>query len=416
MSSRVHSECPVPSHLAAVVAVAALGCAPTDPSDDPSAWDVDTSVAYRLEVSAPSWLVPSPGLPADALRARAANNNLDVELYDGRRFLAWRTADDHWASAAAQLHVVSSEDEGVSWQFEHTFALGADLREPRFIAVGGRLFLYYFEGGTNFAAFEPRRIWRTERLGEGEWSTPEVHSERGEVLWDVKVRDGVAWMGSYVGNHYQSGASDIDVFLKRSDDGVSWTDLDPARPALYTGGVSEIAFEWDEAGGLWIITRNEDGDDSGFGSQLCYAPPEAQAAWECPARCDPERYDSPKMIRHGRDLYVIARRDVGGPYDSGSTAPFEEARRQYQLDYWGRPKRTTIYRVDREARRLVALVDLPSTGDTAYPAVRRLDAHRFWVANYTSPLADPDRSWIEGQSSPEGTQIYAVTLTFVPEG
>jgi hypothetical protein len=223
-------------------------------------------------------------------------------------------------------------------------------------------------------------------------------------------------MGSYVGNHYQSGASDIDVFLKRSEDGVSWTDLDPARPALYTGGVSEIAFEWDEAGGLWIITRNEDGDDSGFGSQLCYAPAEAQAAWVCPARCDPERYDSPKMFRHGRDLYVIARRDIGGPYDSGSTAPFEDARRQYQLDYWGRPKRTTIYRVDREARRLVALVDLPSAGDTAYPAVRRLDAHRFWVANYTSPVADPDRSWIEGQSSPEGTQIYAVTLTFVPEG
>ena len=120
------------------------------------------------------------------------------------------------------------------------------------------------------------------------------------------------------------------------------------------------------------------------------------------------------MIRHGDDLYVIARRDLDGHYDEKSDKPFEEARRQYQLDYWERAKRTAIYKVDKAAKKLVHLVDLPSAGDTAYAAVRRLDAHSFLIANYTSPIDhDLDRSWVDGQSSTDGTQIYFLTLRFV---
>jgi len=398
---------------AVLLCIAVAGCAPADPSDDPADYDVDATVDYELEVSPLTWVVPSIGLPARDLSIRASNNNLDIELFDGRRFLAWRTNVNHWASDTVQLHVVSSADEGTTWDFEETIAIGADIREPRFIALNGRLFLYYFEGGTNFAAFEPRKIWRTERLGLHDWTSPAIHSERKEVLWDTKVRGGVAWMGSYIGNHYLAGQSNIDVFLKKSTDGITWTDLDPAKPALYTGGVSEIAYEWDEGGDLWLVTRNEDGDAHGFGSQICSAPKSAQSDWACPD-AEPDRYDSPKMIRHGDDLYVIARRDLDGHYDEKSDKPFEEARRQYQLDYWERAKRTAIYKVDKAAKKLVHLVDLPSAGDTAYAAVRRLDAHSFLIANYTSPIDhDLDRSWVDGQSSTDGTQIYFLTLRFV---
>ena len=60
------------------------------------------------------------------------------------------------------------------------------------------------------------------------------------------------------------------------------------------------------------------------------------------------------------------------------------------------------------------VVDLPGAGDTAFPSVRRTGPNTFLVANYTSPLADPDRPWIVGQTSTEGTQIYLLTLTFTP--
>jgi len=62
----------------------------------------------------------------------------------------------------------------------------------------------------------------------------------------------------------------------------------------------------------------------------------------------------------------------------------------------------------------VHLVDLPGTGDTAFPSVWRIGAHEFLVANYTSPLPDPNVTWIQGQLSSRGTQIYLLEITFVP--
>ena len=35
--------------------------------------------------------------------------------------------------------------------------------------------------------------------------------------------------------------------------------------------------------------------------------------------------------------------------------------------------------------------------------------------NYTSPVEHEDWTWIQGQLSPEGTQIYLAELQFVPE-
>jgi hypothetical protein len=56
------------------------------------------------------------------------------------------------------------------------------------------------------------------------------------------------------------------------------------------------------------------------------------------------------------------------------------------------------------------LMDLPGDGDTAFPSIIRLGPHKFLVANYTSPLDHPDWSWIHGQVSDEGTQMYPSTI------
>lgn len=396
--------------------MAVLGCAPGEPpSDDPRDWPVPAG-RWVPRISEPRWTVPGPGLPADVV-VQASNNNLDLELFDGRRFLAFRTAPQHFASPETRLYVISSADDGETWQKELEVALGADVREPRFLVMDGVLSLFYFEAGTEFFTFTPKRIWRTERRALGDWAAPEVWRERaGEVLWDLKVRGGRAYMGTYAGVRYTTGETAIEVGLGVSDDGRTFAPLDPAKPVLYTGGVSEIAIELSDAGDMWIVTRNEDGDASGFGSHVCSAPAAALASWSCPSRSDPERYDSPELFRHGDTFYVVARRDLGGPYDEGlDTLSLGDRRTRYQLAYWQRPKRTTLYRVDTEAKRLVPVLDLPSAGDTAYPAVRRTGRDTFLVANYTSPPDDPDRSWVDGQTAPDGTRIYVVELTFVPE-
>jgi hypothetical protein len=108
---------------------------------------------------------------------------------------------------------------------------------------------------------------------------------------------------------------------------------------------------------------------------------------------------------------------VGGPFDQGKdTLSFADQQLQYLAAYSGRPKRTALYRVNQASRKVEWVFDFPSAGDTAFPSIARLDAHRFLIANYTSPLdGDLDRSWWNGQNAPEGTRLYLVELTFEAE-
>ncbi len=374
------------------------------PSDDPADYLVDDSPNYRIEVSEPRWVVPSDGLP-DVVTPQVANNNVDINFFEDRLFMAWRTAPTHFASDQVEMYVVSSLDGGTNWEFETRIDMKSDMREPRLIDADGRLQLMFFQAGTDMLNFEPVRIWRTFRRELGDWSAPEILLDEPEVPWDVKKRSGKIWMTSYQGKHYSPDPeAGIQVHFKQSTDGLNWRLVDDA-PFVYAGGVSEVAFEFDADGSLWAVTRNEDGDESGWGSHVCTVAAGRLGDWDCPQQTDPERYDSPELFRHGDDLYLAARRDIGGPFgaDGDMTA--------YSL----RPKRSALYKIDKQTRKVVHLLDLPGCGDTAFPSVRRSGAHTFLLANYTSPLDEPDISWLQGQTSPAGTRIYLLTITFVPE-
>lgn len=397
--------------------LAACSAGPQTPSDDPADWPVDPSVTWEPVLGEPRFVVPSRELPAEAKPVMASNNNASITLHDGRLYFAWRTSQTHFASADTRLHVLSSADEGASWQFEHTEILGADMREPLLLSLGGHLRFHFFEAGVDRFSFEPKHQWRLERLADGTWTPREQWGHEGEITWSMKVRGGVAYRASYQGNHYEFGQPpEIQVFFTRSTDGVTWEPVS-GDGVVYTGGVSEVGFEFAANGDLWAVTRNEDGDATGFGSHVCHAPKDALGTWTCSAHSDPERYDSPKMFRHGDELYLVARRDVGGPFDQGRTGlSYADQQLQYLAAYSGRPKRTALYRIDQDAKKVVWLFDLPSAGDTAFPSIARLDAHRFLISNYTSPLdKDLDRSWWNGQNSDDGTRLYLVELTFRPK-
>ena len=357
------------------------------------------------------FVIPGLDLPAE-LPTGASNNNVSIAWFEDRLFLGWRTAPTHFASADSRMHVMSSPDLGETWAFEATWALDADVREPLLVTKDDRLFFSFFEAGTNVAAFEPHAVWRTERLGPARWTEVTEWGELGEVPWEVREHDGVAYMSSYFGTHYDFDAdvSEVAVRFYRSDDAWNWEPVG-ADPEVYFGGASECAFEWDDDGTLWAVLRNEDGDDSGFGSLLCSASGD-YGMWDCPDVSDPERYDSPRMFKHGGEIYLVARRDVGGPYDQSTNPDFSQRRWENLTAYSARPKRTALYRIDREASSVVHLVDLPSAGDTAFPSVVRLEEGRFLIANYTSPVDDPERTWLQGQGASDGTQIYLQELSF----
>ena len=399
--------------LACWLAVGVAACSEDDaasvttPSDDPADYQVDTSVSYALNVSDVRFVVPSIRLPPEVGFA-PANNNLDIHYFDGRLYLAWRQAPTHFASTMVQMHVVSSADNGQTWAYEATVSRGRDLREPRLLSIGGRLFLYFFEAGEDFTVFEPRTMFRMERLGAGDWTDEVAFGRTGEVPWDMKVRNGIAYLTSYSALNLGFNNALTPVYFQKSTDGINWEPVDPSREVSYQGGVTEVAFELTADGDAWFVTRNQYGDPTGFGSHVCFAPADDLANWSCPMMSDPLRYDSPEMFRHGDDFYLVGRRDVfdGDPSVVDPT--------EYITQYSSRPKRTAIYRVNTAERRVEHIVDLPSAGDTSFPSIRRTGPHTFLLANYTSPLDEPDISWFEGQVSDRGTQIYFVELTFTP--
>ncbi|MCC7441094.1 MAG: hypothetical protein IT285_05660 [Bdellovibrionales bacterium] len=385
-------------------------------SDDPAQWPIAADAdSFQPLLSAPIWKVPAPEIP---LPTQLSNNNVSIEFHEGRVFMAWRTSLVHFASEHTRIHVVSSADGGASWDTEFTAAPGRDAREPLLWSHAGVLRLMYFEAGTTLTAFEPHRVLLSRRLAQAQWSEPEAALEPGEIPWDLRVRSGKAWLSSYVGAHYAvGGKGGLNARVRSAADGETWEPLPGAREdgVVYQGGVSEVSFELAEDGAVMGLGRNEDGDDTGFGSLVFHSFAETPGLWTHPARSDPERYDSPRMFRHGDAFYAVARRDVGGPFDKGwRFLPFALRRLILWKNFWTRPKRTALYRIFPIEGRAQHLMDLPSAGDTAFPAIRRLGRDEFLIANYTSPLDQPWITWRKGQVSGKGTQIYWIKLTFMP--
>jgi len=360
-----------------------------------------------ITVGPPRPVVPGPAAVAEVTALRS-NNNLDVCQHNGRRYLAWRTAPHHFASADARLYVVASDDRGVTWSYETTIALGRDVREPRFLSWDGRLLLYFFTLGTTWWRFEPDRVHVTERTPSG-WTPPAPISEPGVVEWRPRLLGGVPVMSVYLGADtiYGPHPEPTRVELWTTDDGRGWRPLDPEHPVAHVGGTETDIVE--APGGGWVAVTRKEGP-AGWGSDVCRAADPGTRGWR--TRSHPVKLDSPLLFRDGDDVLLLARRQVAfdGRYDLGWRRPSPPRRtRLYQLLYWVTPKRTALWRVDPVTLDVTWLADLPSRGDTCFPAIVAEGDGRYTVYNYTSPIDRWDRPWVAGQLGP--THIHALDLT-----
>jgi len=370
-------------------------------------------VAPRLDLGPLRTVVPGPGLPR-AIDVGRSNNNLDVVDHAGSRWLAWRTAPSHFASATARLEVVRSDDGGQRWQAETTIALGRDVREPRFLIWGDRLLLYAFEAGTDPKRFEPGRVLVVEHTPNG-WTEPRFVSPPGCVVWRVRMLAGRPVMSVYRGAEtlFTRHPEPLRVELWTSHDGFGWNPLDPARPVLHHGG-TETEFVETGDGRVAYACRKE-GPDGGWGTDLGVAPLDDPLAVEW--RSIPAKCDSPLLVRHRSGIRLITRRQLanGGRFDLGwrHGSPLLRTR-AYQGVYSASRKRTAMFDVDVDRGALRWLGDLPSRGDTAFAAVVAADGRdpatsdRWTVYNYSSAVDGPDLPWVAGQLRP--TAVLAVDV------
>ncbi len=355
-------------------------------------------------------VVPSAALP-EGVETQNANNNLDAIEHGGRVFLAFRTAPYHFADKRAELFVVSTPDH-VNYRFEGRFSMQTDLREMRLFNLGEKLFMVFAVLGDNPIDFEPQGMMVTEYEGPGQWTTPEYFYGEGFIPWRTKTIGGRVYLIAYEGgeNIYDIDGEPIRVHWLTTEDGRQWVPVVPDQPVVLEGGSSETDFVLMDDGALVAVSRNEAGDDElGWGSKVCRAEPESLGDWRCVA--DRRKYDSPLLFRHGDGVWLLARRNVTdtGHYDLGEGDTPQARTRRNLLAYSNAPKRCALWRVDPTTLEVAFVLDLPSRGDTCFPAIVPQDNGDILVYNYTSPIEAAEMSWLRGQGGP--TLIYRLRLT-----
>lgn len=400
--------------LALVSGLAACDAAVVGASDVSPDTAPDAAQPTRPVLSEARQMVPSAALPA-SLEVDDANNNLDIVRFEGRLYLAWRTAPNHFASPDARLVIASTADEQ-RFDVEAQIHRGTDLREPRLLVVGDRLFLYFAVLGKSSLDFEPQGMMVTSRGPDGVWSEPQWFYQPGFIPWRARTVDGVPYLLTYGGgeNIYDAVRDPLEIHWLTTSDGLDWTPVVPGQPVVSSGGGSETDFAFLEDGSLVAVIRNEAGDDLGFGSKVCRAPATALGTWTCKA--DRRKYDSPLVFRHGADVWLIARRNItrSGYYQLDDPLPAEDPYLDYQLAYWEKPKRCSLWRVDPESLTVTWAADLASRGDTCFASVVPDGPDAYVIYNYSSPIDGPDTSWITGQLGQ--TRIYRQRLSFEPSG
>ena len=365
----------------------------------------------EITITEVTQLVPSSHLPA-SVQPQDANNNLDVVAHNDRVFFAFRSAPNHFASTETVMHVISGEDGLHFDRHELSIARATDLREPRFLSWRGTLFLYVAVLGTNPTAFEPQGTLVSRYEGPGQWSEPEPIFETGFIPWRTRILGGVPSLTGYVGgeNIYENDGEGIIVTWLSSDDGLNWYPRVGDDGVVLRGGGSETDLTLLDDGTVIAVSRNEAGDETGWGSKICRGEAMNPTTWTCIA--DKRKYDSPLVFRHGTQVLLIGRRQVTetGFFDlEQSEGSHKEKTTAYQLEYWRTPKRCALWEIDPNSLEVSWLVDLPSRGDTCFASILPLDAHRYAVYNYTSPLDGPDLAWLDGQLGP--TVIYRAVLS-----
>lgn len=366
----------------------------------------------KISIEEFSWVTTSK-LPEE-VKTQLSNNNVSITVFENRLFLALRTGKTHFASKKTRLYVISSLD-GQNWDFELDVFLQTDLREPQLTVINNELHFVYFKGGSNPFQFKPSFMYRYVREKQGEWADKGTLLQEGEVPWEIKTRQGISYLTSYRGSHYNlNGKSAVDLMFQKTLDGFHFTPASDISKTsvVYKGGVSEAGWEFDHLGNLWAVTRNEDGDDNGFGSQVMFASKDNLNEWKQIGSIDRECYMSPKMFRVGEELYLIGRKNLGEkPFmRAGQKNPLFLQRIRNWVGYTLTGKGTAIYKINKLTGKIDFVMDLPGHGDNSFPSIYRLNEKEFLVSNYSSALWDKNRPWIVGQLM--RTNIYLLKLKF----
>ncbi len=355
---------------------------------------------YGQKIYTDEWkqFAPSAKLPSN-VHTRNSNNNVDLVRYKDKFYVAFRTAPTHFASKKTKIYIISSTDFQ-NWKYEADFFVGADMREPRFAIFHEQLHLYFFEGGKKMFRFEPKYIWATTLRDTG-WSDKMKTNLDGFVDWRFRTQNDKLYLSAYYGFNLYNSGHHANLRLFTSEDGLNFMPLSE-QPQVTTLGAEEGEFIFDKEGNIWSTVRLE-----GSGSYLCFASKDSLGKWT--KKFSKLKYDSALLLDQDDDIFLISRRHLKGDATQVEI-PNKKERRKNLIRYSFSKKVTALFKINKEKMEIDHVMDFPSTGDTAYPAVARADDGSYYVLNYSSNINKRKKIWIGGQLGK--TYLYQTQLHF----
>jgi hypothetical protein len=263
----------------------------------------------------------------------------------------------------------------------------ADIRDPKFAAIGDRLFLYALPNN----GFEPEPYGTVVSVSDdGESWTPFADvGDPGWLLWEPKTPDGRTWYATAYWHEHGRSA------LFRSTDGLAWQRVS----AIHEGDRNDETANEFLPDGRMIVTARLEGDDRAWhqGSKRAAtllavaAPPYTEWAT---TRSLTTRLDGPALFAYNGRVYAVGRYDPEG------------REKWYGMSSLLGRKRTAIYEVRPDA--LIRLSDLPSAGDTSYAGVVLRDGYAY--ISYYSSNTRRDYAWLLGAVMPSDILMARVPL------
>ena len=349
------------------------------------------------------------------------NENTAMIRLRGRILLAFRGGEQgQIGSARAHINIFESRDHGktftkLSEVNANNLPGGRDIRDPKLVEVGSRLFLYAISRTPGFHYRDlGGQAWtvRAESTDGGRTWTPPVRTYE-----DVDATGTETFWGFWryterpyvqAGKHrrtlfatgYQDG--DIAVGLFASDDGITW-----AKRATIIASYNDVPSEAE----LQFFGKNHDTavalvrldnqDILADGQSAICTSHDPFTIWECGRRIE-QRLDGP--------TWVVRRAN-------GRTRNFVFARKHLPCTF----KRTEIYELRGDLAdpnapiEVCEIQELKSEGDTAYTSLAPLSRNRSLLAWYSSPVNE-ELPWFEGISSPSDIWLADVDFKRAPGG
>ena len=347
------------------------------------------------------------------------NENTEMSRLRGRILLVFRGGEGgQVGSARARIKIFESRDDGRTFKFlsevnASNLPGGRDIRDPKLVDMGDKLFLYAISRlpGFHYRDFLGEAWTVRAESGDGgrTWTPPvktyeDVDATGVETFWGLwrYTKRRFVEAGKRRQTLYATGYTDFDIAvgLFASDDGVNWQKRSTIIESYNdVPSEAELQFFGEHQDTAVALVRLDNQDILADGQTAICTSRDPFVTWECGRRLE-QRFDGPTwIVRRSR----------------GRVRSFVFARKHLPCTF----KRTAIYELRGDLTapgapiEVCEIQELNSSGDTAYTSLAPISRYRSVLAWYSSPV-DRELPWFEGISSPSDIWLAKVDFRRAP--